>query len=948
MEAIVRPFCPMIFSKGNDMPAKKTDDQKPAPNKAKKKAPATPPKASPKKKALKNFPIVGLGASAGGLQALKTFFAQVAPNSGMAFIVVVHLPPKQPSIMAQLLQNVTVVPVNTAKDGERLEPDHIYIIPPDREISVFHGKIQLLQAVEKHSILPIDTFFRSLALDQGPWAVAVVLSGTGTDGTLGIKEIKAADGLVLVQAEESADYDGMPRSAINSGVVDIILPPEAMPQKLAQYFAHHKTVSKEKALAVSDQSAWLHKIFAILRAQIGHDFSQYKRNTLLRRIGRRMGLNQIQAPDQYVHFLRVNPNEVEALFREILIGVTNFFRDPASYEVLKSNVLPPLFDRIAEDGTFRAWIPGCSTGEELYSLAMVIREVLDKHPKRITIQLFGTDIDSIAIDKARAGLYPASIAADVSKEHLNRFFIKEGDFFRIRKEIRDWAVFSVQDLLKDPPFSRLQLLCCRNLLIYLNTEAQKKLLPLFHYTLLPEGVLILGASETIGGFANLFQVLDKKWKIFKRLEVPCELRRQVDFPSGLSTAEMGGTADRPAGADEPKANISLITQKAILEQFAPTALLVDAKGNILYIQGRTGKYLETPSGPPTHNILDMARQGLRIELSSALRAARSANRAEIRRRVSVKTNGDVQMINLHVRPLQMPRELAGRFLVVFEDVETALVQGAQAHDRENGTQESTRIPDLERELQSTRESHQTTIEELESSNEELKSTNEELQSSNEELQSTNEEQESRTSKNIITIEDAGPCKKKVLIEIPEESIKEAVDEQYKELAREAVVPGFRKGRAPRRLLEKRFGKETNEQIKLKLLAEASEAAIKDKELDILGDPDIDFEKVELPATGPMKFEFEAEVRPEFELPKLDGIPVKRPKLEVTDEQVTREIDQLRRWAGVWTPREDGKIEQDDQIIADVLLRPELTEEEKAKQAEQAQKAERGEEEEEEV
>jgi two-component system CheB/CheR fusion protein len=742
MEAIVRPFCPMIFSKGNDMPAKKTDDQKPAPNKAKKKAPATPPKASPKKKALKNFPIVGLGASAGGLQALKTFFAQVAPNSGMAFIVVVHLPPKQPSIMAQLLQNVTVVPVNTAKDGERLEPDHIYIIPPDREISVFHGKIQLLQAVEKHSILPIDTFFRSLALDQGPWAVAVVLSGTGTDGTLGIKEIKAADGLVLVQAEESADYDGMPRSAINSGVVDIILPPEAMPQKLAQYFAHHKTVSKEKALAVSDQSAWLHKIFAILRAQIGHDFSQYKRNTLLRRIGRRMNLNQIQAPDQYVRFLRVNPNEVEALFREILIGVTNFFRDPASYEVLKSNVLPPLFDRIAEDGTFRAWIPGCSTGEELYSLAMVIREVLDKHPRRITIQLFGTDIDSIAIDKARAGLYPASIAADVSQEHLNRFFIKEGDFFRIRKEIRDWAVFSVQDLLKDPPFSRLQLLCCRNLLIYLNTEAQKRLLPLFHYTLLPEGVLILGASETIGGFTNLFDVLDKKWKIFKRLEVPQELRRQVDFPSGLSTAEMGGTADRPAGADEPKANISLITQKAILEQFAPTALLVDAKGNILYIQGRTGKYLEPPSGPPTHNILDMARQGLRIELSSALRAARSANRAEIRRRVSVKTNGDVQMINLHVRPLQMPRELAGRFLVVFEDVETALVQGAQAHDRENGTQETARIADLERELQSTRESHQTTIEELESSNEELKSTNEELQSSNEELQSTNEEQES--------------------------------------------------------------------------------------------------------------------------------------------------------------------------------------------------------------
>ncbi|BBO87289.1 CheR family methyltransferase [Desulfosarcina ovata] len=455
-----------------------------------------------------------------------------------------------------------------------------------------------------------------------------------------------------------------------------------------------------------------------------------------------MGLNQIQGHEQYISLLRKNPEEVEALFRELLIGVTNFFRDPESFDALKYTVLPELFDKIPEDGTFRAWVPGCSTGEEVYSLAMIIREVLDKNPKRISVQLFGTDIDGFAIDKARAGLYPASIAADVSEERLKRFFIKEGDSFHIRREIRDFAVFSAQDLIKDPPFSRLHLLCCRNLLIYLDTEAQKKLLPLFHYTLRPDGVLMLGSSETIGSFANLFDVMDKKWKIFRRVEVPQELRQQIEFPSGPSTTDMALATNKLAPGEEPKVNFSLLTQKAILDQFAPTALLVDPRGHILYVQGRTGKYLETPSGPPTHNILDMARQGLRIELSSALRAARTSHQTVIRKRIGVKTNGDTQMITLHVSPQYVPKELAGRFLVVFEDVENPPVPGPQSGDQAIQKHEAARIIALEQELQNTRESHQTTIEELESSNEELKSTNEELQSSNEELQSTNEELES--------------------------------------------------------------------------------------------------------------------------------------------------------------------------------------------------------------
>jgi two-component system CheB/CheR fusion protein len=425
-----------------------------------------------------------------------------------------------------------------------------------------------------------------------------------------------------------------------------------------------------------------------------------------------------------------------------LIGVTGFFRDPESFENLKSKVLPMLFDQIPEDGTLRAWIPGCSTGEEVYSLAIVMQEALDTTPKRIHLQLFGTDIDSFAIDRARSGLYPASITADVSEKRLTRFFIKEGVFYHIRKEIRDYVVFSVQDLIKDPPFSRLHLLCCRNLLIYLDTQAQRKLLPLFHYTLRPEGILVLGSSETIGGYTNLYDVLDKKWKIFKRLEVPQDLRQQIEFPSGLPKTETAPDGIKPILSDDLKLDLSLITQKAVLDQFAPTALLVDGNGHILYIQGRTGKYLETPSGPPTNNILDMARQGLRIELSSALRAAKSSNQPVVRRRVSVMTDGNVQMFNLHVCPLQMPKQLSWRFLVVFEDIVNALAKSSATDAQGHWEHESNRIASLERELQNTRESHQTTIEELESSNEEIKSANEELQSSNEELQSTNEELES--------------------------------------------------------------------------------------------------------------------------------------------------------------------------------------------------------------
>lgn len=689
------------------------------------------------------FPVIGLGASAGGLEALKVFFSNMPSSSGMAFIVVMHMAPDKPSLMPELLQRHTDMPVEHAKDGQLVEPDHVYIMPSDKNIILERDSIKLLEIPNTLPHLPIDTLFLSLAKNKGAHAGGVVLSGTGSDGAIGLKEIKARDGLVLAQSPDTAKYDGMPKNALATGAVDIVLPPQEMSAVIINYFEKPQDGTEVGPFQGSEEATiWLGKLFALLRTQVGHDFSAYKRNTLLRRIQRRMGLKLMNAPSEYLKLLRDEPEEVESLFRDLLIGVTNFFRDPESYEILQTTILPEYFERVDDDEVFRVWIPGCSTGEEAYSLAILFRECLDRVSKRVTLQIFGTDIDKRAIDKAREGLYPSSIASNVSPERLRRYFIKEGDYCRIRKEIRDSIVFSVQDILKDPPFSRLNMLCCRNLLIYLDGGAQKKLLPLFHYTLKPDGLLMLGSSESIGGYNNLFSTLDSKWKIFKRREVPAALVQQVNFPSGLSKTEK--ETSYPGFDNEHRLNLGQLAKNEILERFAYPSLLIDADANILHVSGRLGKYLEPASGPPSQNALDMAREGLRIELSSAIRAALANKTKEIRRDVHVKTNGKMQNINLHVCPLGAPKELAGKLLVAFEDIAEG-TRTTPVEKKSTGDSEQLReakVSELERELQNTRESHQTTIEELESSNEELKSTNEELQSSNEELQSTNEELES--------------------------------------------------------------------------------------------------------------------------------------------------------------------------------------------------------------
>jgi two-component system CheB/CheR fusion protein len=523
------------------------------------------------------------------------------------------------------------------------------------------------------------------------------------------------------------------------------LPLEEMVQKLTDYF-NQPVQAKIKEPEIAENKDWLHKIFALLRVQAGQDFSFYKQNTILRRIGRRMVLNRIEGYEAYLSFLRKDTKEVNALFQELLIGVTNFFRDPESYEVLKKEVLPESFANLKDDTTFRVWVPGCSSGEEVYSLAMIILETLDDLPrKRVTLQMFGTDIDRRAIDRAREGLYPSSIKADVSQDRLDRFFTAEGESYRIRKEVRDTVVFSVQDVLRDPPFSRLNLLCCRNLLIYLNADAQKKLLPLFHYTLVPGGVMMLGSSETIGSFNSLFEPLSTTWKIYKRREVPESMLHRIEFPTGRQQNRTEEAA-APAESRQPsQAHLEKATRNLVLDRFAPSAALIDSKGTILNIQGRTGKYLEPASGPPTQNILDMAREGLRMELSMAIRKAASSRETVTRHQVQVRVNGGTQALDLHVVPVDKPKELVGRLLVVFEDIELPARDGEGPKDTSDISPEdqaASRVAELEQELQEARESHQSTVEELESSNEELKSTNEELQSSNEELQSTNEELES--------------------------------------------------------------------------------------------------------------------------------------------------------------------------------------------------------------
>ena len=706
------------------------------------------------------FPIVGIGASAGGLGAFEAFFsgmpAEVEP--GMAFVLVQHLAPDHKSILTELIQRYTRMQVFEVVDGVVVQPNCAYIIPPGHDMAFLNGTLQLMEpAAPRGQRLPIDFFFRSLAQDQHEQAIGIVLSGTGSDGTLGVRAIKGEGGMIMAQSPESTEFDGMPRNALATGLVDYELPPGEMAAQLMAYAAHaYGHPASRAALPQTPKlENALKKVFILLRSQTGHDFSQYKPSTLQRRIERRMAVHLIHSMEGYVKFLQRTPPEVEALFRDLLIGVTNFFRDTEAFQALEELGIPKLFLDNPAGSVIRVWCPGCSTGEEAYSIAILLQERIEAIKQGYTLQVFATDIDSRALATARAGLYPASIAVDLSRERLARFFVAEPDglTYRIHKGIRDTVVFSEHNVIKDPPFSKLDLVSCRNLMIYLDGDLQKKLIPLFHYALNPGGVLFLGTSETVGDQANLFVVLDRKAKLFQRLE---------DFRSGHRAAlgkflppmtAIHATLPQAAARTGFPAKLPLreLTERALLREATPAGVLVNAQGDILYMHGRAGMYLELPTGEVSlPNILKMAREGLQRELAVALHAAAATREPVSCPGLRVKTNGHFTDVNLSVRPLA-PRQAslvaptleAALYLIVLEEAPPPVVAGPDplAEPADPALELDARILALKKDLKAKDEYLQTTREELETSNEELKSSNEEMQSVNEELQSTNEELE---------------------------------------------------------------------------------------------------------------------------------------------------------------------------------------------------------------
>jgi two-component system, chemotaxis family, CheB/CheR fusion protein len=683
------------------------------------------------------FPIVGIGASAGGLEAFEQFLSSVPDNSGMAYVIIQHLDPNQKGMLPELLQRITKMKVFQVKDRMTVMQDCVYVIPPNKSMSISNGVLHLSESVEERGLrLPVDFFLRSLADDRQEKSIGVILSGMGSDGSSGIRAIKERNGIVMVQEPSTAKFDSMPRNAIDAVLVDIVAPAKELPERLHDFFNKIPVIKSEKEIGIQERSA-LEKIIILLRIHTGNDFSLYKKNTIYRRIERRMIVHKIDDIATYAKFLQENPKETTILFKELLIGVTNFFRDPAVWEKLKEEILPTLIAKQEVGTVLRAWVPGCSTGEEAYSLAIVFKEALEKiNPHGgISLQIFATDLDNEAIEIARRGIYPENIANDVSQIRLNRFFNKTDEGFRANTEIREMIVFAQHNIVMHPPFTKLDILSCRNLLIYMDAELQKKLIGLFYYSINPGGLMVLGSSETIGTQNQHFETEDTKLKIYKRAIIDLK-HVSLDFPSSFS---------RPKSVDavihapsDPSQNIEMLANQLLLQYFSPPGVLVNENGDIIYISGRTGKYLEPAVGKANLNIFAMLREGLRKEFPSAFHKAVSTKEQVVLHNIKVGTNGSTQIINVNIQWLDKPEPLNGLVMIIFRDIQDISdikPKAKSANKSLNLIQQS----ELEEELNRTREEMQKTFEEMQTSQEELKSANEELQSTNEELQSTNEE-----------------------------------------------------------------------------------------------------------------------------------------------------------------------------------------------------------------
>ena len=675
------------------------------------------------------FPIVGLGASAGGLNAFKKFFEAMPSESGMAFVLIQHLDPSHESNTADILARHTVMKVVQIEDPMPVEANHVYVIPPNKDLTIQNGVLHLIDPFQRHGMrLPIDFFFRSLAEDQQEKALCAILSGNGTDGSLGLKAIKGNGGMVMAQSPETAQFDGMPCSAIATGMIDYIVPVEAMPDVLIKYAQHARRLMKPSALetAAPDQ---LDLILAALRLHTQYDFHGYKKDTLMRRIERRMGLKHLEEIAEYVRAVQEDEQEARRLFNDLLIGVTGFYRDPAAYKLLDKEVIQTVVREKDTLEPIRAWVPGCATGEEPYSIGILFLEQVQAMQKHCPIQIFASDIDDQALADARAGVYPVNIAVDVSAERLRQFFNQRDQNYQVGKQLRDAVVFAVQNLISDPPFSKLDLISCRNLLIYLEPEVQRKIIAMFHFVLNEGGFLFLGSSETIGQQEGLFQPISKKSRLYRRIGP--SRRDKVDLPwvPRLETLDKArnGTQARHV---EP-ANLGKITQQFLLERYAPFAVLINRNYEILYLNGQSGPYLELTTGKPTQDLRVMVREGLRSQLRGVVQKAIQQEQ-EIMTTVRVKRHGSYYPVRLTAWPVKIPKVADGMLVISFsEATDPALMQTEVTNEA--------LVSQLESELSESQADLRSSVEELEAANEEMKTSNEEVLSMNEELQSTNEE-----------------------------------------------------------------------------------------------------------------------------------------------------------------------------------------------------------------
>jgi two-component system CheB/CheR fusion protein len=684
----------------------------------------------------KPFPIVGVGASAGGVEALQYLFKAMPAEPGMAFVIITHLAPHRESMLPEILARDTRMPVLIAERDQPVRSNHVYVASADTVLDIAKGRLGVRPISDVRERAPIDSFFAALAEDQGEYAIGIVLSGAGSDGTLGIKAIKEHGGLTLAQATDHSGprHSSMPESAIASGLIDLAVPVETMPEKLVAYVRNFDILDKE--VDKDEQAETTRRaICGLLLDQTGHDFSGYKTRTFYRRIERRMQVLQIPALADYADRLRQDPGEVNTLFRDLLIGVTNFFRDANAFDALEQLVMPRLFEGKGPADTIRVWVPGCATGEEVYSLAILLREQAEQSRSRAKVQIFATDIDEPALAVARNARYPETLLQGVSNERLERFFTSEGTSYVINKPIRDMCVFSSHSVVRDPPFSRMDLISCRNLLIYLNSELQGHVIPVFHYALKPNGFLFLGTSENISQHGDLFTSVDKKNRVFQRREdgaalphLPVLFRRHG--------AAGGGSAEtkEPTGR-----SLRQSVEARVLERYAPAHVVVTREGDVINYSAGTGRYLEPPPGRPNRALMAMARKGLRLPLRSALHEAVESQRTAVRDNIELEADDKSELVKISVEPLR-DDDNESLYIVVFSDLRPPEPEERPAKQRKAKAREGN-LEQLERELRETRERLQSMAEEYETAIEELKSSNEEMVSVNEELQSTNEELE---------------------------------------------------------------------------------------------------------------------------------------------------------------------------------------------------------------